>query len=295
MRSLDGMKCTLTGAGKVHVREREDVFMPHALPEPDTRLLARPPLELVICEIRAISGTDLPASLSPESGLALKDAVIAGGFVVQRLEQAQQQAFTWQVQTAPGEQPSSHVETRSAGWQLIGVDGTTATVLPGVVTVQTTNYVKWEDTFRPVLRAVVTAVAEVLRPKVRQRVGLRYVDRLVDPAALSPAAWKGRVSDSLLGPIADPVLGERIISGQQQVELRISDHNGIILRHGPFEDRSLRGAISYMLDIDSFDITTSAFDAEDTLAAADELNLLALSIFQSSLTSEYLESLRDAT
>jgi hypothetical protein len=98
--------------------------------------------------------------------------------------------------------------------------------------------------------------------------------------------------DSLLGPVADPRLGGRVVASQQQTELAISEHRHALLRHGPFADGALHGAISYMLDIDAYDTTTTAFDVEGTLAAADELNQLALSLFQATLSPAYLTELR---
>jgi uncharacterized protein (TIGR04255 family) len=186
------------------------------------------------------------------------------------------------------------VETSGLGWQLISRDGSSvASVQQHAVSMQTTRYVSWSETFRPMLKGVLTAFADVVRPQIRQRAGLRYVDRLVDEDASSPAAWRTRVADALLGPIADPTLGERVISSQQQVEVEIGENRRALLRHGPFADAALRGAISYILDIDVFDTSTTAFDVESALAAADELNRVALSLFQAALSQAYLAQLRD--
>ncbi len=259
-----------------------------SLPEPDTRLLTRPPLEIVICEIRTLS--DDPVVLGSAEGLKLKDAATAAGMTVERIEQTQQQAVSMQI--AAGQQASPVIETRTVGWQLVLGDGNVATVLPGVVSIQATRYVSWERGFRPLVAGALAAFADVLKPQLRQRIGLRYVDRLVDPVARHATAWQGRVVDSLLGPIADTRLGERIVSSQQQLELEFGEHRRALLRHGPFSDEALHGAVSYLLDIDAFDTATTAFDSESTLTAADELNRLALSLFQTALSPEYLAELR---
>jgi uncharacterized protein (TIGR04255 family) len=265
-----------------------DSTMP-SLPEADTRLLARPPLEVVLCEIRAIS--DTPVTLGSAEGLRLKDVATAAGFAVERIEQTQQQAIRMDV--VPGEQAAHAVETRSIGWQLVSADGgSVAHIQPGSVSIQTTKYMSWKETFRPMLAGAIAAFADVVKPQIRQRVGLRYIDRLVDPGASNAVAWRGRVADSLLGPIADPTLGERIVSSQQQVEVEISENRRALLRHGPFGDGALHGAISYMLDTDVFDTSTTEFDVEGTLAVTDELNQLALSLFQVALTQHYLAELR---
>jgi len=185
------------------------------------------------------------------------------------------------------------VDTRSGGWKLTSDDGySIATVLPESVNVQTTRYVSWEDTFRPLLTGALAAFADVIRPAIRQRVGLRYVDRLVDPDASAAVAWRGRVVDALLGPIADPSLGERVINSQQQIDLAMGENRQALLRHGPFADGALHGAVSYLLDIDVFDTTTTAFNIKNTLDVTDELNKQALSLFQVALSEPYLATLR---
>ena len=260
----------------------------YALPEADTRLLARPPLEVVIFEIRTIADSDIV--LGSAEGLRLKDAAIAAGVQVDRLEQTQQQGIRMQV--GPGEQQAPVIEKRTVGWQLISNDGSIMSLSPGTVSIQTTQYVSWEETFRPLLKGALRAFGEVLQPQVRQRVGLRYVDRLVDPDACSATSWRGRVMDSLLGPVADPALGSRIISSQQQVELEIGEQRHALLRHGPFADGALHGATSYLLDIDVFDMATVAFEVDTALDVADDLNHIALSLFQAAITPEYLAELR---
>lgn len=258
-------------------------------PEPDQRLLTRPPLELVICEIRTIS--DAPVTLGSQEGLALKAAANASGFMAERLEPAQQ---AFRMQLVAGDQQPSVTESRSAGWQLISVDGNSvATFLPGSTSIQTTQYKSWEDTFRPMLAAILAAFDAVAHPHIRQRIGLRYVDRLVDPSALKPSDWRERVVETLLGPIADPLFADHVLTSQTQVELSIAENRQALLRHGPFSDGALHGAISYILDIDVFDTSTVAFGLADTLAVSDELNRTALSLFQSALTTSYLAELRE--
>src|SRR5712664_1959860 len=130
-----------------------------ALPEADDRLLARPPLDLVICEVRTLPSPGLV--LEPNEGLRLKDAATAAGFAVQRLEQAQQQSVRLEV--VAGQPAAPSIELHNIGWQLIAPEaGCVATVMPGVMTLQTTQYRSWAETFRPLLASVLTAVGEVL-------------------------------------------------------------------------------------------------------------------------------------
>jgi uncharacterized protein (TIGR04255 family) len=229
--------------------------------------------------------------MSPEVGLRLKESIEEAGWPVERLEQIQQHAM--QVQLGPDQAPNPIVSTQGIGWQVIPGDGTwLATVVPGQAALQATSYEKWETTFRPLLSALLAATAEVTAPSLCQRVGLRYIDRFVEAAAHRPGDWADRIHPAMLGPLSHDFFAPLVIGAQQQIELALSGTRRAVLRHGPFTDGSLHGAISYLLDIDVFDSNSSAFDVNSVLAVADELNLAALTLFQASICSGYLDELR---
>lgn len=234
------------------------------------------------------------ASLTPESGLRLREFVEASGWPVERLEQIQQHAM--QVQFGPDQTPNPVVSAQGIGWRLIPPTGSwTATVVPGQVALQSTNYEKWEgedNGFRSLIAAVLQAAEEVAEPSLYQRVGLRYIDRFVEDSARRPGDWVGRIDSAMLGPLLQGVFGRLVIGAQQQVELGLGGSRRAILRHGPFPDGAVHGAISYLLDIDVSDTTSSAFDVKAVLATADELNLDALALFQACICPEYLSELR---
>lgn len=258
------------------------------LPQPDTRLLKRPPLETVVLEIRFLAAPD---SFSPESGLRLKKSVEEAGWPVERIEQIQQHAM--QVQFGPGQAPNPIVSAQGIGWRLIPPDASwTATVVPGQAALQSTSYEKWEKSFRPLLIALLDATVDVAAPSLCQRVGLRYIDRFVEESAQAPGDWENRINPAMLGPVMHEVLAPLVTSAQQQVELALGASRNATLRHGPFPDGATRGAVSYLLDIDVFDVTSSAFSVESALATADELNMDALALFQACVCPAYLAELR---
>jgi uncharacterized protein (TIGR04255 family) len=133
--------------------------------------------------------------------------------------------------------------------------------------------------------------AEVIAPVGVARIGLRYIDRFTDREARTPAAWRGRIHDSLLGAVCHPAFGAVVESAQQQVELSLEPSAGAILRHGPFRDPAEGGAVSYLLDIDVFDSEPRVFDVAAVIARTQVLNRTAFSLFQSSLSAEYLHQL----
>ncbi len=257
------------------------------LPKPDRRVLAHPPLEVAIFEVRLLGAA--PNS-EAETGLRLLEAVRAAGWNAERVEQAQQHSLQLQLGT---ERAEGSFAVQSTGWQLVDPStATTATVFPDVVAIQAGKYDSWEVSFRPVVKAVLLAVAEVSAPALRQRLALRYVDRLVNPDAGDASAWVNRVAAPLLGAIAQPLAGLRVVSAQQQLELVLPSGRGAVLRHGPFPDGAERGAISYLVDIDVFDTASAAFGVEDVLRVADLISEEALAVFHSVLTPDYLTELR---
>jgi uncharacterized protein (TIGR04255 family) len=261
------------------------------LPEPDTRLLARPPLETVVFDVRFLTQA---AGLPPEAGLRLREFVEASGWPVERLEQIQQHAM--QVQFGPDQTPNPVVSAQGVGWRLIPPDGSwTATVVPGQAALQSTKYEKWETEetgFRSLVAAVLEATEEVAVPSLYQRVGLRYIDRFVEDSARRPSDWVGRIDSAVLGPLLQGGFGPLVIGAQQQLELGLGASRRAVLRHGPFPDGAVHGAISYLLDIDVSDTSSSAFHVKAVLATADELNLDALALFQACICPDYLSELR---
>src|SRR4051794_16853913 len=110
------------------------------------------------------------------------------------------------------------------------------------------------------LNVFLPALQERLAPALVHRVGLRYINRLTDVEATTPQAWRGRIAPSLLGVIADQDYDDMITASQQQLELALEPSVGALLRHGAFRDPGVRGAYSYLLDVDVFSTSTNRFD-----------------------------------
>lgn len=254
---------------------------------PPTRrvLLARAPIEMALAEVRYSGGGEIPSA----DALTLRQALADAGIDLPRMVPAQQQQLA--VTISP-EGPASQIEVRSHGWQLASTDGAlVVTVQPESLSVQCTRYVRWSESVRPALRAILDAVREVTAPQLAHRVGVRFVNRLVDDDARSPTAWSGRVVDEVLGAVLHPELGDKIVSTQQQLELRLGSAEGALIRHGAFVDASSRGSYSYLLDVDAFDSATVPFDPEALDERATTLNRTVLSLFQSVTTDRYQDSL----
>jgi uncharacterized protein (TIGR04255 family) len=258
------------------------------LPPADRTLLVRPPLELAVLEVRFAADSD---DVDADLGLLARDRLADLGHDYPRLERAQEGRL--EIQMQPGSQPMSQVQQVARGWQLHAADGSGhITVLPGAVVIQTTRYERWSVTLRPILEAVLTVTEDILMPALVARVGLRYVDRFVDADADSPAHWQGRIHPDLIGAAGHPVFGRHVRAAQQQVELSLGAAHGALLRHGPFIDLAVGGATSYLVDIDVFDAESTRFATANLVRRAEVLNRTAASLFQATLTPEYLRSLQ---
>lgn len=160
--------------------------------------------------------------------------------------------------------------------------------MPGALVIQTAVYERWSVSLKPLLSVFLDAIAATLAPTIGQRVGLRYVDRFTDSQARSAASWRARIVDELLGPACHDIFGHLVVGAQQQLQLQFEPGKGALLRHGPFSDNGMSGAVSYLLDIDVFDETSQAFDPGDFMQRAEVLNRTASSLFQNTLTRDYL-------
>ena len=261
------------------------------LPPADRTLLAHPPLELAVAEVRF---DPTPSELSAELGLNFRQRLGELGHPFVQLDRAQQGQVM--INLPAGGQPVSQIRAVTTGWRLQAAGGhCQVTLLPGMAAVQTSTYERWSVSLRPLLEAVLAVADELLAPALVGRIGLRYINRFVDPSAGSPTAWRGKLRDELLGPICHPDFGDRLSAAQQQVELKLGDAQGATMRHGPIVDPAADGSISYLLDIDVYDVEPSGFDPAGLVIRAECLNRTSASLFQAALTAEYFQSLLPAS
>ena len=258
------------------------------LPPADRTLLVNAPLETAVAEIKFLGAA---AELPPQVGLRLRELLAQRGLKFARLEQSHEQRVTFEM--SPGSAGAPQIQQVANGWQLVSGDGKLqVTFMPGALLIQTTSYERWSTSLRPVIKAALEVVDEILPVAVVARIGIRYIDRFVDSGARSPLAWRGRIDDSLLGPACHQLIGPRMQSAQQQIELSLGDAQGALLRHGPFVDAAAGGSVSYLLDLDVFDSEPRAFDIDEVMHFADTLNKTAATLFQATMCPGYLRELQ---
>jgi uncharacterized protein (TIGR04255 family) len=251
------------------------------LPTPNTSRLAHSPLTLVACQVRH------------ERILAVSDARIG-----LRIHEALSPRYptiheVTRVETAVQISPTGASATREPavnGWQLKSGDQRwTVTIDPESFTLETSAYDDWDD-FQQRFSTLTAAVLEVYQPTLEQRIGLRYVDEIRDSSVTSPSGWRGKIADSILGPIADARLGGAVRSSQQLLELDAGDSCGIVLRHGAVTSPTGAEHV-YLLDHDCFRQAGRPLSTGEIAATVERLHELALQVFQAAVTPEFYAQL----
>jgi uncharacterized protein (TIGR04255 family) len=256
------------------------------LPSADKTLLANAPLEVAIIEVKFTSSTaEVPVEVAARIRDALAEVVTVDFPTIQPATQrAMQINFNAQGASWSGDQMT--------GWQVASSDGQhSAMILPGSVVWQVGDYKRWSLSMRAPLEVLLSAVEMDPAPSLVQRVGLRYVDRFVDPSCKSIGDWVGKIDTTVLGPLGNVVFGGMVRGAQQQIELALDGRHGALLRHGPIYDQTSK-TVNYLLDLDVFAHGASAFAVADIVATAERLNRTALSLFQACVSADYLKSLQ---
>lgn len=245
-------------------------------------MLSSPQIEVALAEIRF---SPLQREIAIHEALAFRDALRAVGVELEAVQPAAARELSLAM-TPEGVQSS--LVAQANGWQISdAAHQTVVTVLPAVVSMQTTQYERWSVTMRPALEALLAAVGEMLSPQLRSRVGLRYVNRLAGAAAGTASYWSTRIDPGLLGALNEASFADRVTGSQQQLDLADGPGRGRTIRHGCFRDAANRNSFSYLLDIDSFDTTTEPFEAAEIVGVAEELNRVAAQTFRGALTDAY--------
>jgi uncharacterized protein (TIGR04255 family) len=251
---------------------------PLSLPEPTTDKLKRSPLVLVVCQVRF---EKVAAAADAGRALAIQ------GSLVDRLPNINEHEQRGVVLTPAGtveQQPPVKV------WQFKSTDQTTtASISPDFVSLETSDYSDWSD-FSGLLHRLLQGVGDELKPKIEQRVGLRYVDQLMIPTQDLEAELRKRLSPELLGPLVGAPFGESVIRSQQVLEIDGPQDLSVLFRHG-IDGGTTPNEAQYVLDYDCFSQTGRAFEIANLKDQLEKLHRLALQVFQATLLPAYFSTL----
>jgi uncharacterized protein (TIGR04255 family) len=177
------------------------------------------------------------------------------------------------------------------GWQLKSGDGAwTVVVTNEFFALETTRYLDWDD-FMSRFTALAKAVTDASDIVAELRLGLRYIDRLTDPPASTPADWAAWLEPSFAGPLGAPGLGAGVLALQGIAQFDGGDGHRINLRYGCVESDP-PGSWDFLLDHDCFREAGVEFSIDSTLKSMERLHVLGLQVFQAAITPAYFEYLR---
>jgi uncharacterized protein (TIGR04255 family) len=251
------------------------------LPNPRHEPLPQAPVELVVWQLQFAEPADV---VQPAVGMALSERLAqdgAGPFQLQRLT-TQTFAISLSGPNSPGVPQAEQAQIE--GWALRR--GPVAVSLNRQsLSVETNVYDGWA-TFRSVVGSALQGLADavVLLPG-EQRLGLRYVDRIIHPRARKLADWGDLLASWLTGPLSHPQLRDAVAAYAQQVDFD-ADQAGIraTLRYRAFADAQARGRQTVILDFDVFRDGYRLIEPDATLEATDRMNDLAGRLFEASIT-----------
>ncbi|MCJ7511194.1 MAG: TIGR04255 family protein, partial [Dehalococcoidia bacterium] len=166
------------------------------------------------------------------------------------------------------------VPSTSLVWRFRSDDGSwTAGLASGSLSLETTQYRDFGD-FESRFRIVEQALESVYGLDHYVRVGLRYIN-IFTPDEF-PGRWSDKFNPTLVGPMADPILGSKVRESRQAFILAHEDWT-IRVSHGTENDH-------YRLDIDH--ATEVRVDAKDVLERLRDFNGRIYQVFRWAISDE---------
>ena len=246
--------------------------MPLALAHQPRRLYVENPIKLAICQIRfpRLSEFDQPGFLTPIQ------AALSARFP--RVSQEQQLGLAF------GAQGMAPIPAATI-WRFNQLDGPWSVALArDFVTLETQSYRRYED-LRTCLEEILDMLLK-LDVHVRERIGLRYVNRLSHTQAQQVSDWKPFIRPELLGVVGGEELGDDVVQALEQIRLREPD--GLMVVHHGYLSEEAAGSegTHYLIDIDCFDDRPVEFDRDETLALIDSFHERLKNFFEISITDD---------
>ena len=188
--------------------------------------------------------------------------------------------------------PAGHQQTQENqnGWILASADRTlSVTLYPTLVAVQTTRYDHYRVSLGEHLAHALALFVQATGASVVNRIGLRFINRLQDPQASSPAFWTAHIQDGFSGPLTGN-LASLVEAAHQQTQLRLGENAAARVTSGVFRERDGE-RYSFLVDLDVF--REQAFTYDETLCAnlARQLNRTALSLFSQIVTPAHMDEM----
>lgn len=242
------------------------------------------PLALVVVQVRF----ERIASILEEQFIAPFQEAIRDAYPVMHAEQQAGIIVTPDGRVTPA--PGSNIwrfDERPTSWQV--------SLAPDFVALSTPTYTSRQDLLAR-LAVVLTAAAQHLRVRFCSRLGVRYLDRVTDPALLEqlPALVKPEVLGAAVVELGDPeavrqhqfVDATYALPGPAEMHARWG-----VLPGGTTFDPSVAPAdgLSWVLDLDA-SMSERPFDAPALGAATEDLCQRVYRFFRWAVTDDFLRA-----
>ncbi len=243
------------------------------LPATDADALAGAPLVQVVAELKF----NAQASLSTHAGVGLLHDALADEYP--RLLAEQQAVIT----ATPGGVTTAQVPQ----WRLTDIAGQWAVVVgPEQLALETAAYGTWA-LMRGRLQRALNALHALSTPRVRERVGLRYVNHI---PATADGSFGDRVRPELLGMATVDGWRQVTAAAVSQTVLR-DEPVQMVLRYG--SGATVVPGNAFVLDIDCSDEHPVEYAPEAVVSYFDELNDAAYRCFCFCVPEAFRASLQD--
>lgn len=174
------------------------------------------------------------------------------------------------------------------GWILSDADKTHSVMLmPSAVNIRALKYTRFSESIGIPFSNALAAYADVTKVSLVSRIGLRYINRLTDSEALSPTFWGPKVKPAFAGLI-DGDLGVHVTGSIQQLQMKLEPTVLAIINSGVFQDTSMGGAYSFLVDIDVFREQAMDFEVAACANFTRKLNRTSVALFEQTLTKEFM-------
>jgi uncharacterized protein (TIGR04255 family) len=159
------------------------------------------------------------------------------------------------------------------------------------LSLETTAYTVWTE-FAERFAEAIAALEAVVRIRVRERIGLRYVNEIRD-GVNAVADWRSKISPAFLGILSDPAFDAAHLAHSLS-EARFEEPAAtVIVRYGPVHQAAAGvQAPFFLLDIDCSNETPVSFDSAEVMSLFGTFNDSIWRIFRRALTDSFYEELR---
>jgi len=190
----------------------------------------------------------------------------------------------------------SNVQAQQAiVWRLTDIERSWS-LLVGAdsLSLETTAYTIWTEFERRFAEAI-AAVETVAHIRVRERVGLRYVNEIRDGVNTAPD-WRSKISPAFLGILSDPAFDSAHLA-HSLAEARFEESAAIVVvRYGPVHQAGPGVRVPFfLLDIDCSNETPASFESTETMRLFSTFNDSIWRIFRRTLTDSFYEELKVAS